>query len=59
MDKVILSDSLTLIAVGAGEIPPENAIFLSSAHGASVYIEGEPAALLRLANRINEKFKCA
>lgn len=58
MDKAVLSDSLTLTVVRAGEKPPEDAVFFASAQGASVYIEAEPAAFRRLAARIIEKFPC-
>ena len=59
MIKTELSDSLKVVATEDGEIYTGDGILLGTVAGAVVYLEGEPAALLRLADRINGQFKCA
>lgn len=58
MIKTDLSDGLTLVVPGHAERYEGPGVLFATTASGPIYLEGEPAALQRLANRINEKFPC-
>lgn len=58
VDRFVFSDSITLVSAPAGAQYTGDGVFFTSALGSSIYLEGEPAALVRLRDRLNEKLQC-